>query len=91
MNFKIVSGDSFKDDMRKFYTDNPEIKDVGTVDTESDWFSKSLSFLLPILLFVGLWILLMRKMGGAQVAAAVPAVFSILVNQKLPYLIKAQK
>ncbi|RYG40767.1 MAG: AAA family ATPase, partial [Chitinophagaceae bacterium] len=58
MNFKIVSGDSFKDDMRKFYADNPEIKDVGSVDTESDWFSKSLSFLLPILLFVGLWILL---------------------------------
>jgi len=54
MSFKIVSGDSFKDDMRKFYADNPEIKDVGSVDTESDWFSKSLSFLLPILLFVGL-------------------------------------
>ena len=35
-----------------------------TVDKESDWFSKSLSFLLPILLFVGLWILLMSKMGG---------------------------
>ena len=51
MSFKIVSGDSFKDDMREFYTANPEIKDVGTVDTESDWFSKSLSFLLPILLF----------------------------------------
>lgn len=64
MTFKIVSGDSFKDDMREFYAANPGIKDVGKVDTESDWFSKSLSFLLPILLFVGLWILLMRKMGG---------------------------
>lgn len=64
MTFKIVSGDSFKDDMRGFYIANPGVKDVGKVDTESDWFSKSLSFLLPILLFVGLWILLMRKMGG---------------------------
>jgi AFG3 family protein len=64
MSFEIVSGDSFKDDMRKFYADNPTIKDVGKVSKESDWFSKSLSFLLPILLFVGLWILLMRKMGG---------------------------
>jgi cell division protease FtsH len=64
MSFEIVSGDSFKDDMRKFFADNPGIKDVGTVSKESDWFSKSLSFLLPILLFVGLWILLMRKMGG---------------------------
>jgi AFG3 family protein len=65
MTFKIVSGDSFKDDMREFFTANPDVKDVGKVDTESDWFSKSISFLLPILLFVGLWILLMRKMGGS--------------------------
>ena len=65
MTFKVVSGDSFKDDMREFYTANPGVKDVGKVDTESDWFSKSISFLLPILLFVGLWILLMRKMGGS--------------------------
>ena len=78
MNFKIVSGDSFKDDMRKFYADNPEIKDVGTVDTESDWFSKSISFLLPILLFVGLWILLMRKMGGGAGGGAGPGgIFNI--------------
>jgi AFG3 family protein len=78
LNFKIVSGDSFKDDMRKFYADNPEIKDVGTVDTESDWFSKSLSFLLPILLFVGLWILLMRKMGGGAGGGAGPGgIFNI--------------
>lgn len=65
MSFKVVSGDSFKDDMREFYNANPGVKDVGKVDTESDWFSKSISFLLPILLFVGLWILLMRKMGGS--------------------------
>ena len=78
MSFKIVSGDSFKDDMRKFYADNPEIKDVGSVDTESDWFSKSLSFLLPILLFVGLWILLMRKMGGGGGGGAGPGgIFNI--------------
>lgn len=64
MSFEIVSGDSFQDDMRKFYEDNKDVKYVGKVSKESDWFSKSLSFLLPILLFVGLWILLMRKMGG---------------------------
>jgi len=64
MNFEIVSGDSFQDDMRKFYDENKDVKYVGKVSKESDWFSKSLSFLLPILLFVGLWILLMRKMGG---------------------------
>ncbi len=78
LNFKIVSGDSFKDDMRAFYVENPEIKNVGSVDTESDWFSKSISFLLPILLFVGLWILLMRKMGGGAGGGAGPGgIFNI--------------
>ncbi len=64
MYFKIVSGDSFQDDMRKFFTDNPTVKNVGKAGTEKDWFGGALQFLLPILLFVGLWILLMRKMGG---------------------------
>lgn len=78
MSFKIVSGDSFKDDMRGFYAANPDIKDVGKVDTESDWFSKSLSFLLPVLLFAGLWILLMRKMGGGAAGGGGPGgIFNI--------------
>jgi cell division protease FtsH len=64
MYFTIVSGDSFQDDMRKFYSDNPDVKNVGTAGSERDWFGGVLQFLLPILLFVGLWILLMRKMGG---------------------------
>ncbi len=79
MSFKIVSGDSFKDDMREFFAENTNIKkDVGTVDTDSDFFSKSLSFLVPILLFVGLWILLMRKMGGGGGGGAGPGgIFNI--------------
>lgn len=62
--FRIVSGDSFKDDMRKFYSDNPTVKNVGSVDTERDWFSPIITTLLPILIFIAIWILLMRKMGG---------------------------
>lgn len=78
MIFSIVSGDSFKDDMRAFYNANPIVKNVGKVDTESDWFSKSISFLLPILLFVGLWILLMRKMGGGGTGGGGPGgIFNI--------------
>jgi AFG3 family protein len=64
-SFKITGGETFQKDMSDFYKENPTVPQVTfDVDTESDWFSKSLSFLLPILLFVGLWILLMRKMGG---------------------------
>jgi AFG3 family protein len=66
MQFKITSGDAFQKEMGDFYKNNPAVKEVPSdVDNERDWFGGALQFLLPILLFVGLWILLMRKMGGA--------------------------
>ena len=78
MFFKIVSGDSFQDDMRKFYTDNPTVKNVGKAGTEKDWFGGAIQFLLPILLFVGIWILLMRKMsGGAGGGGGPGGIFNI--------------
>lgn len=63
--FRIVSGDSFKDDMRQFYNANPNVKNVGKVDSEKDWFSPIITTLLPILIFIAIWILVMRKMGGS--------------------------
>ncbi len=64
-SFKVASVESFKDDMREFYKVNPEVnKIVGKAETETNWFSPLLQTLLPILIFIGLWILLMRKMGG---------------------------
>lgn len=75
---KIVSGEVFAEDMRKFYADNPGVKNVGEVAPENDWFSKSLSFLVPILLFIGVWILLMRKMGSGGGAGGGPGgIFNI--------------
>ncbi len=76
--FKIVSGDSFKDDMREFYADNPTVKNVGKVDTERDWFSPIITTLLPILIFIAIWILLMRKMGGGAGSGGGPGgIFNI--------------
>jgi AFG3 family protein len=62
--FKVASVESFKDDMREYYKNNPTTADVGTADTETNWFSPILQTILPILIFIGLWVLLMRKMGG---------------------------
>jgi len=56
--------ESFKDDMRDFYNKNPQLPKVEASDTETNWFSPVLQTILPILIFIGLWILLMRKMGG---------------------------
>ena len=65
MYFKY-SGD-FEKQMDDFYQQAgiPTDKQVKyEVSTEKDWFGGILQFLLPVLLFVGIWILLMRKMGG---------------------------
>lgn len=64
MFFKIVSGDSFNDDMREFFKTNPTLEVPRDVSAERDWFGGALQLLLPVLLFIALWILLMRKMGG---------------------------
>ena len=78
MFFNIVSGDSFQDDMRKFYTDNPTLERVGTAGQEKDILGGVLQFLLPVLLFIGLWILLMRKMGGGAGGSGGPGgIFNI--------------
>ncbi|MDB5197789.1 MAG: ATP-dependent metallopeptidase FtsH/Yme1/Tma family protein, partial [Flaviaesturariibacter sp.] len=76
--FKIPSVDSFKDDMREFYKNNPGIANVGASDTETNWISQILPSLLPILIFIGIWILLMRKMGGGAGAGGGPGgIFNI--------------
>jgi AFG3 family protein len=62
--FTIASVESFSDDMRQFHNENPEIARVGTAEKDGSWFSPLLQTLLPVLIFIGLWILLMRKMGG---------------------------
>ncbi|HEY2720117.1 MAG TPA: ATP-dependent metallopeptidase FtsH/Yme1/Tma family protein, partial [Chitinophagaceae bacterium] len=35
------------------------------VDQERDWFGGAVQFLIPLVLFIALWVLLMRKMGGS--------------------------
>jgi cell division protease FtsH len=64
-SFKIASVESFKDDMREFFNENPTVPEIyGKSENETNWFSPLLQTILPILIFIGLWILLMRKMGG---------------------------
>jgi AFG3 family protein len=66
MSFKY-SGD-FEKQMDDFYKQNNVSSDKQVkydVTTEKDVFGGILQFLLPVIIFVGLWILLMRKMGGS--------------------------
>ncbi|MGQ0737869.1 MAG: ATP-dependent zinc metalloprotease FtsH [Bacteroidota bacterium] len=77
--FAITSGDTFKKGIDDFYKENPAIIKVPfDVDNERDWFGGILQFLLPVLLFVGLWVLLMRKMGsGAGGGGGPGGIFNI--------------
>lgn len=65
MSFRITGGEAFQKSMADLYTKNPGVTEVAfEVDNERDWFGGILQFLLPVLLFVGIWVLFMRKMGG---------------------------
>lgn len=79
MVFNITTGDSFEKEMTEFYVKHPEIKEVLKLsDSEKDWLGGALQFLLPILLFIGLWVLLMRKMSGGAGAGGGPGgIFNI--------------
>lgn len=79
MTFKY-SGD-FEKQMEDFYKENNVANDkrvVFDVKTEKDWLGGAFSFLLPILIFVGIWILLMRKMSGGSPGGGGPGgIFNI--------------
>jgi len=77
--FKIASVESFKDDMRQFYNNNPEIRKVTEkAEAESNWFTPILQTILPFLLLIGIWILLMRKMSGGAAGGGGPGgIFNI--------------
>ncbi|MFT3902260.1 MAG: ATP-dependent zinc metalloprotease FtsH [Niabella sp.] len=77
--FNITSGDTFKEEMAKYYAANPGIIPPDEkVDNDNDFFGRALGLVLPILLFVGFWILMMRKMGGGAGGGSGPGgIFSI--------------
>lgn len=79
MYFAITSGDTFKKGIDDFYKDNPTVAKVPfDVENERDIFGGILQFLFPVLIFIGLWILLMRKMsGGAGGGGGPGGIFNI--------------
>jgi cell division protease FtsH len=77
--FSIGSEESFKTDLDKAQSGvKPEDRvNVYYVDRQS-WFEPVFQLLLPIILIIGLWILLMRKMGGPAGSSGGPGgIFNI--------------
>lgn len=79
MYFGVTSGDTFKKEISEFFKNNPTVKEIPILSTsERDIFGGIIQFLLPVLLFIGLWILLMRKMGGGAGSGGGPGgIFNI--------------
>jgi cell division protease FtsH len=63
--FGVTSGDNFQNQMSDFFKAHPDIKQPPSpVRDESEFLGKILSMILPLLLLIGIWILMMRKMSG---------------------------
>ncbi|MBS1577056.1 MAG: ATP-dependent zinc metalloprotease FtsH [Bacteroidetes bacterium] len=79
MSFKITTAEDFQKEMREFYDKNSNIKPVDyEVDQEKDWLYPVLNTLLPVLLFIALFVLFMRKMGGGAAGGGGPGgIFNI--------------
>ena len=79
--FKISANEDVREEMREFYTTANipvENRPSSDVENETNWFSPILQTILPILIFIGIWILLMRKMGGGAGAGGGPGgIFNI--------------
>ncbi|HEX8332953.1 MAG TPA: ATP-dependent zinc metalloprotease FtsH [Segetibacter sp.] len=77
--FRVAAWESFEQRMQDFYKQTPAVAEVPTNSiTEGEWYGPLGSTLLTVLLFVGLWVLLMRKMGGAGGAGGGPGgIFNI--------------
>jgi AFG3 family protein len=62
---QIGSLEAFQKRMYDLKEQYPSIKSIpNDYTSEAEWFGPFLQFILPILLFIGLWVLFMRKMGG---------------------------
>src|SRR6187397_2444694 len=81
--FSFESNERFREDILEFKTQNPayfpdESYDPYFIEKDSTWFSGAVSFILPVLLFLAIWILLMRKMSGGAGAGGGPGgIFNI--------------
>ncbi|HEX6849602.1 MAG TPA: AAA family ATPase, partial [Chitinophagaceae bacterium] len=85
--FSFESNERFREEILEFKKQNPESFPINVPDTVNDpyvserdstWFSGALNFLLPVLLFLAIWILLMRKMsGGAGSGGGPGGIFNI--------------
>ncbi len=76
--FQVTDWESFNQNMAEFYKKNPSVTSVDEKTiSEAEWLGPIAQTVLTLLLFVGLWVLLMRKMGGPAGGGGPGGIFSI--------------
>lgn len=80
-SFRIGSTEQFRDDMADAIAKKPEtVKEPNIIyqDPQSNWLRDILgSFLIPVLIMIGIWYLVMRKMGGGAAGGGAGGIFNI--------------
>ncbi len=63
--FKVTDWKSLDDELAKFYTENKQIPEVPkTFFQEGEFWGPIVNIVVTLLVLVGFWVLMMRKMGG---------------------------
>jgi cell division protease FtsH len=76
--FTILDKASFSKDLSTFYEEHKDVSPVpNKIEEEADWLPTLLNIILPALLFIGLFVLLMRKMGGPTSGGGPGGIFNI--------------
>jgi AFG3 family protein len=76
--FQVTDWNSFHEAMRAVYDKNPGLKEVPQNPAEDEnWLAPILNTVVMLLILIGAWILLMRKMGGQGGAGGPGGIFSI--------------
>ncbi|MBP6624823.1 MAG: ATP-dependent zinc metalloprotease FtsH [Chitinophagaceae bacterium] len=78
--FTIGNVEQFRDDMaeaQKDFAMNEKIQITYAEDAKSGWLGFLLQFILPIVIMIGLWVLIMRKMGGGASGGGPGGIFNI--------------
>lgn len=76
--FQVTDWESYNNSMAQFYKEHQNIEQVNeTTTTEAEWLGPIAQTVLTVLLFVGLWVLLMRKVGGPAGGGGPGGIFSI--------------
>ena len=77
--FEVTDWNAFEERLAKFSIDNNLQEVPANVAEDTDWLSPGMvNILISVIMFVGIWILIMRKMGGSAGGAGGPGgIFNI--------------